>query len=303
MIESESPSEITPKPHTLMVALVLIFVWGIAYTMIGVAVKHISPIWIVSGRCILGAILVTAYMTFKGHRLPSLRDKAWLYYAGLAMTGMVLPFWLISVGQVKVESGISSILVSAMPLMTIVLAHFFVDEALTWRKFIGFVIGFAGIIILFLPDDFSLSLIENWPSQLCILGAALFYAITTVAAKKAPDVPSLVGASMMLIFASVAATLWAVTTGLPQGPIPPIAWAMIVGLAVGSTGIGTILYLYFIKMAGASAMAKVNYFPPLVSVAAGIWLLNEEFEWRIIIALVVILIGVSLTREARKKAN
>ncbi len=77
-----------------------------------------------------------------------------------------------------------------MPLATIVLAHFFVQgEQLSWRKSLGFIIGFAGIIILFLPDNFALELIQNWQSQALIIIGATLYAVNAILIKRAPLYP------------------------------------------------------------------------------------------------------------------
>ena len=58
-------------------ALVLIFIWGSAYTMVGVGVDYITPIWLVTYRLILGSILVTGYVFYKRHTLPKLSDVRW----------------------------------------------------------------------------------------------------------------------------------------------------------------------------------------------------------------------------------
>ncbi|WP_083898989.1 DMT family transporter [Robiginitomaculum antarcticum] len=299
--DSTPVNSVLPVPAFLAAALALIVIWGTAYTMVSVGVDYIPPIWLVSLRCVLGAFLVTVFCYARGYRLPKLTDKRWAVYFGLGITGMVAPFWLLSIGQISVDSGIAAIIVGAMPILTIVLAHFFAHEPLTWRKFTGFVIGFFGIVILFLPEDFSLALISDWKAQALILGAAFFYAVTTVAAKRAPDTSAVVGATIMLISAAITSTAMALYSGIPETMPPAIGWWMAVGLGVGSTAIGTILYLWVVEKSGPSAMAKINYFPPLISVLAGVWLLSEEFTYRAIIALVVILVGVALSRPRRRK--
>ena len=285
----------------LATALTLIIVWGSAFTMIDVAVRSVSPIWLVATRIILGAILVTAYVYMKGLRLPPLSHVIWRWYALLGMTGMVLPFFLVSVGQKTIESGISAILIGAMPLITIILAHFATSEKMTRMKFFGFLIGFSGLIILFIPRDFSLSLISDWKAQSLILLAAFFYAITTVVAKRAPDTNSSLGAAMMLICAAIASTIWALIEGIPATPPEPIAYWMILGLAIGSTGFATILYLNMIDVKGPTIMASINYFVPVASVVFGIWFLGETLTLQKLIAFFVIIAGVATSRIKPKK--
>ena len=290
-------------PMLIAVSFVLVLIWGAAYTMIGVGVKHMSPIWLVAYRLVIGAGLVTGFAFARGQRFPKLSDPRWRWYLMLGITGSVLPFFLISTGQVKVDSGISSIIVGAMPIMTILLAHFFANEPLTPMKMLGFFVGFLGIVILFLPDDFSLALIGDWKSQLLIVGGAVCYAFTTVFAKRAPKTPSAIGASMMLIWAAVIGVIAALVSGIPEQSPAPIGHLMAWGLGIGSTGIATVLYLWVIEKTGPTMLAKINYFTPVVSVIFGIGLLNEAFTWRIVISFIIIVLGILIARMKTRKTN
>ena len=282
-------------PGFLAVAAFLVFIWGTAYTLVGVGVQELSPIWLVAGRTLVATVLVTGVVLAMGKRFPPLKDSRWLWYGLLGQTGVTVPFFLLSEGQTRVDSGLTAIIVGSMPILTVVLAHFFTDEKLNWRKSLGFFVGFAGIVVLFLPDDFTLGLVGEWRHQLLLLGAAFLYAFTTVTAKNAPETDSLVGAAIMLISAMVSANVAALMTGLPQD-VEPWAWWVVLALGVGSTALGTIFYLLVVDRTGPSAMAKINYFPPIVSVAAGVWLLSEPFTWRIVAAFAIIMVGVWLSR-------
>jgi drug/metabolite transporter (DMT)-like permease len=277
-------------------SIALMFIWGTAYTMVSVGVRTVSPIWLVSSRCVIGAVLVTLWALYRGHKFPPLRDSRWRWYGLLGFMGMVLPFWLFSKGQITIDSGLTSIIAGTMPLMTIILSHFFAHEPLSKRKAFGFFIGFCGIAMLFLPDDLSLSLIADWRAQMLLVGAAFCYAVTTVTAKRAPDTPPSLGAAMMLIAAAIMSTIAAVYSGVPDSLPPAQGLWMIAGLGIGSTAIGNILFLYVIKRMGPSTLAKINYFPPIISVAAGVLILGEPFTYKIVLAFVIIVIGLIIAR-------
>lgn len=281
-------------------AALLSLVWGSAFTMTRVAVRDIAPIWLVAMRCSIGSILLISWMHYCGHRFPALKDKRWLWYSWLGFVGMVLPFYLFSKGQIKIDSGLAAILAGTMPLITIILAHFFVNERMTPRKMLGFLIGFLGIVTLFLPKDLSLSLISDWRSQALMVGGAFCYAATTILAKRAPPTPPSVGAAMMVCCASLVAIICALISGVPDAAPHGLTLLMALGLGLGSTGIATIVYLWVLEQSGPSLLAKINYFPPLVSVALGTWLLGEEFTWRLAAAFVMILIGLLVARSGPK---
>ena len=235
------------------------------------------------------------YSWLIGHRLPPLRDVRWIWYAAIAVTGASLPFLLLAIGQKSVDSGLTAILVGTMPLMTILLAHVFTAEKLTRIKLFGFLLGFLGIIILFLPKDLSFSLVSDWKAQLIILLAAFSYAATTIIASRSPETPSPVAASMMLMIGAVLSTIWALISVGPP-PIPEkVALYSAIGLGFGSTGIATITYLWVIDVAGPSVMARINYFIPVCSVILGVIYLQEALDWRIFVALFVIFVGVIIS--------
>jgi len=80
-----------------MAALFLIFVWGSAFNMIEVALDYISVLWLVSYRLIIATLLLVGYVIISGKRFPPLRDKRWLWYIGLGLTGMTI--YSVSAGE------------------------------------------------------------------------------------------------------------------------------------------------------------------------------------------------------------
>ena len=284
------------RPQLIGVSAALILIWGSAFNFVGVGVDHISPDWLVAWRLCVAAVLLTAWTYLTGKALPPVTDRRWLWYGGLGLTGAVIPFLLMAYGQLTVDSGLTAVIVGAMPLITIVLAHFFTHEKLTTWKVLGFFIGFLGVAVLFLPDDFRAGLTQDWVPQLIILSAAFCYAFTTVAAKRAPETPAVVGSAIMMIVAAVAG-LGSASLLDPGGHVPNLAaLVVIIILGLGSTGVATILYLDFVDRAGPSAMARLNYFPPVVSVIFGVWFLSEPFTWKLVAAFVIIVVGMMVSR-------
>ena len=280
---------------------IIVVVWGTAYTMVGHAVKYIDPAWVASFRTFLAAFVLVAYAFLSGNKFPSIKEKVWHWYIALGFLGMAAPFYLIARGQVHVESGMAGILSGFMPLITIVMAHFLVaGERLNVRKTIGFVLGFIGIVILFMPDIESLELASNWRSQLLIVLAAVCYASATIIAKKAPTVKPSVGAAMMAIFGAILSFIFALFSGFPTTVPPASATLAVVGLAVGSTGIANILFLRLIQETGPSFVARINYLVPICAFIAGMIFLSEPFEWRSVVAMVVVISGLAVAGSANK---
>lgn len=291
-----APNTHVSPAYLLSAGAFLVLTWGSAFTLIDVIVRTLDPAWLVAYRLLIGAVLVSGYVKLRGLRFPKLSDVRWRWYSVMGLLGAALPFVLVSTGQRSIDSGLTAILIGAMPLITVVLAHFFAEERLTVWKSLGFLLGFCGLIILFLPKDLSLALVSDWQAQALVLTGATSYAVATIVAARAPETPSAVGGAMLLITACVMAWVWALAVvGPPPLPTPTVL-SCLLALSVGSTAIATIVYLRAIEVAGPSFIAKVNYFVPICSVALGVMFLRETVDWRLFIALIVIIAGLIVSR-------
>lgn len=279
----------------------VVVIWATAYQLMYYAVftGGFPPSLVPVARITLPAIAITTYIFLKGEKLPPISDSRWLWYGLMGFLGMTTPFFLLAKGnEMGVESGMSSILTNGVtPLLVILLAHFFIaGEKLTVRKAIGFIIGFIGVVALFLPSDPDLKLISNWQGQGYILLVACSFAIAAVIAKRAPETSASVGAAIMLITAGLTAILMAVPGGVPQMHFSSTVLLAVFILSIVSTGLSDILYLRIIKMSGPSMIGRINYMVPVFAVLFGMIFLGEDFSWRSIAALMIIITGLLVAR-------
>ena len=80
------------------------------------------------------------------------------------------------------------ILMALMPIATLLLAHWLLEhEPLTWRRFLGVVVGFVGVGLLVGEDLLSDAARGEWPGQVAALLATLSYAFNGVYAKRIPQ--------------------------------------------------------------------------------------------------------------------
>lgn len=305
-MQEQSRTAVNLRLYLTVAAVVLI--WSTAYTLMYYTVYTggFPPAWLPATRICLPAIAITSYLYLSGQRLPALNDKRWLWYGVMGFLGMTAPFYLLAKGnELGVESGLSSILTNGVtPLLTIVLAHMFIaSERLTWRKSFGFIIGFIGVVFLFLPEELSWTLVSNWQAQVVILCVAASFALAAIVAKRAPETTPSVGAAIMLITAGLTALVLALPSGLPGTSFSSGVLLALFTLSILSTGLSDILYLQVIKMSGPSMIAKINYLVPVFAVLSGILFLDEPFSWRSIAAMMIILTGLLVARNDEVKEN
>lgn len=279
--------------------LVLTLLWGSAYAFIKHAVISFSPAALIFVRIGVAAILLTGWTYARGHRLPPLTDKRWLWFGALGLFGNTLPFFLISWGQQTIDASLAGIVIATMPLSTIALAHVFVPgEQMNARRLAGFLLGFAGVVILLGPVALQGLGGAGLLAQLAVLCAAVCYGINAVLARLLPDTaPSMSGAGMLIMGALLALPFGAWDLA-HMDAAPASAWLSLIWLAIGPTALASALLMDVARTAGPSFLATANYMTPIAAVGTGV-LIGEMIGWNALLALTVILGGVWL---ARKKA-
>ena len=275
--------------------------WGSAFMFMKISVASVAPATLVASRVLLAAVVLYIVMRLRGLALPPW-GKRWLAFTALGILGNCLPFFLIAWGQQYIDSALAGILISIMPLATMVLAHFFVaGEHMTPHRALGFAVGFFGIIVLMGPAALA-GFGGQALAEAAVLGGALCYAGNSVLARRTIDADFLVASTAVLIMASVVMLPLAVVIDRPWTETPSIASvAAIVWLGIGPTAFATILYFRLIAAAGPTFMAIVNYLSPIVALLAGILFLNERPGPTAISGLSLILLGIALSRRTHRK--
>lgn len=281
----------------------LVAMWGSSFMFIKLGVATVPTSTLVAARLVLGALILIVVVYLRGSRLPPL-GKVWVYYTILALLGNCIPFTSITWGQQRTDSALAGILMAVMPLATMVLAHLFVKgERMTRNRVIGFILGFAGIVVLMGPSAFDRIAGQSLAtlSQLAILFGALCYAANSVLTRMlVRGADALVGSAAMLLVASVIALPVALFVDKPWqiSSSPSSLWA-ILWLGVGPTAIATVVYFKLIASAGPTFMSLVNYMSPGVAVFLGVVLLGETPGIYAYVALILILLGIAVSQWRR----
>jgi drug/metabolite transporter (DMT)-like permease len=273
----------------------LVFLWGTSFMFISVSVETVDPLSIVFYRVLLGAIVLTMIVYAKGLRLP-LSLLAWSVFMVFGIVGNLLPFFLISWGQQSVNSGVAGMIMAIMPLMTMLLAHYFVEgEDLNRYKIIGFTLGVTGITILLGPvfEGGGRAVL----SGIGIFIAATSYAVNSILVRRLPQYNPIVAGAGMLIAATITLLpIWWLFAPAYSANVSMKSMISVIWLGIGPTGIASVILFTVIKRAGPTFLSTINYMIPVVAFFTGAIILSEPIEWHSILALTTILSGIALTR-------
>ena len=67
----------------------------------------------------------------------------------VGLLNTALPFWLLSWGETRIDSGVASIIQASVPIFIVLIAFgFFHEQRVTGSRLVGVVIGFVGVAVL-----------------------------------------------------------------------------------------------------------------------------------------------------------
>ena len=285
-----------------LLLLTLVGLWGTSFMGINISLRDFTPDQVVVLRLSIGALVLLAFMLIKGKRLPT-DPIAWVHFSIMGLLGNVLPFWFIAQGQLYVTSGMAGLLMAIMPLLTMVLAHFFISgENLNRNKIMGFVFGISGIALILGPTILGAQ--NSLLGCVLILAAASLYATNTIIARRLPTYStSIVSTGVTLCASVIALIIWPSVFEIDWQKVSTLGLYSTLWLGVFPTGLGAVVFFVLIRRAGPTFLSNINYLIPVVAYFSGALVLSESVVWHDMIALVVILLGISVSRRPVKSSQ
>jgi drug/metabolite transporter (DMT)-like permease len=279
--------------------MALTVMWGSSFLFTKIAVSALSMETVVSARLLMAALILVPLMFGLSRQLPRGR-RLWLFFVLIALVGNLLPFSLITWGQRSIDSGLAGILMAVMPLATLALAHLFVPgERLTAYRIGGFLLGFAGVVVLIGPEALLAIGGDQGPllPMLAVLCGALCYGVSAILARLRPASDAVSTAAAVTALAA----LMSLPAGIGAGGVDvmtlpgPVVGALLF-LGVLSTAVSLIVYFRLIQTAGPSFTSQLNYLIPVWAVGIGVLFLGEQPTFTHLAALGLILGGILLSR-------
>ncbi|WP_114087233.1 DMT family transporter [Thalassospira profundimaris] len=274
--------------------ILLALMWGSSFAFIKLGVHAYSPLVVAAGRITLGAVVLWGIVLLRRGGLPKGRRALGAAFM-CGLLGNAIPFFLISMGETRINAGLAAVLMSVVPLTTVILGHLFTDdEKLTVGKVMGLVLGTCGVVVLVGPETLS-GLGGDLPYQLAVLTAAVCYAVSSLVARHLRDQPRAGSAALILTFASLTISPVALLVDRPW----TMTWSAQGALAIAylgavPTGLAMFVLLVMVARTGAGFLAFNNYLVPAVGIIVSLAVLGEVPAPSTLIAMVIILAGIAV---------
>jgi drug/metabolite transporter (DMT)-like permease len=281
----------------LLISLGLI--WGSSFFNIKIASNSYDPFTLALVRVVFASIPLLLICHFKRVKIEAFTNN-WKIYALIGMFNIVIPFTLISVATAEINSYLAAILMSTTPISGSILAHFFTkNEKITFYKSIGIIIGFSGVVFLFL-DNLIINKSNFIYALITIIGST-FYSIGGILTLKIRDKGN--------ENVTTSTTLWAVIFLIPLSFIIESPWnstptiestISLLYLGIVATGAAWLIRFRILTVNGLVFQTQVAYLIPIFGVFFGYFIMNEIITWRVVISLMIIIFGIYIVKKNNK---
>lgn len=283
------------RPWLLPAAFILLgLIWGSSFLWIKIGVEEMDPATLVAYRISIGAVAMLIYLRLSGEWLPwNARELAPM--AVLGMVATALPFFLITWGEVYIDSGTAAVLNSLTPIFSLILAGLILrTESVTLIRVVGLVTGFAGAALL-ASREFALrgDLLALFGTG-AVAVAAISYAVGASVSKAMVHGTSRnVVAAGNLTFGAVYIWIFTLLTGSSLA-LPTQVDTIIALLWLGLLGsfLAFVLLYFLIAHLEATVATMVTYLFPVVGVTLGVIFLNELLDARLAIGTGLVVLGI-----------
>lgn len=300
------------RNRNLLLLLLLAVLWGPSFVFIKIAVLEIPPLTLVAIRLSLAAVFLYGMLRLNRKKLPG-GWEFWKKFVFMGFFANALPFVLFSFGEQHADSGAAAILNGTTPIFTVILAHFLIsDERINLNRILGVLVGFSGILVIFLPDLLRIFRGEGFGGSTQYLGLLAFvvasfsYGIAMVFGRlNLRGLPPLVGPTAQLICSATMIVPLSLIVDRPFTISPSLpALLSAATLGIFGTAFAYLIYYRLVDSAGATFISLVTYLLPPIGLVLGMIFLDEEPLWFSFAGMLLILAGVMIVNQVgRRKAK
>lgn len=291
---------------TELLLLLVVCIWGLNFIFMKWVFRELSPLAFNAVRMTIAALALGGLWAWRERselRMP-LRD--WLKFWGLGLLGNVCYQVLFVTGLDLTTSGVSSLLISTIPLWVALLAALGRVEVITGKTWLGIVIAFAGIVLVTLGTparDQNHQILAKDPvlGNALTLVAALCWAGYTVLQRSVLERYSPLRISGLGLLLGVPG-LWVFSSEAVRqqdwGTLSLEAWGIIFYAGLISIALAYLIWSLGVQRLGSARTAIFNNLVPVLTFALAFFLLGEPITVTQIVGGAVVLIGVFQTTRA-----
>lgn len=260
------------------------------------SVGQFTPLTYIGLRFLIASLCYVAIYSLSPKRHFPKDRNVWRHAPVLGVFSTAIPMTLIVSSLQYQSSGVTALLLTAGPALTVIMAHFALqDERLTPRKIIGVGLAVGGAVLLVILGESGLPDVSraNPLGYIMVLTAIVIASVMTIYARKyMRDLNAFdVGSVRMWTAGVVLMPISLLAAGLDLSNVTRQGYLALLYAALIGTFAGMLLAFYNVKRFGATASAMTSNLIPVVAIIGGAFLLGETITTGMMGGMVLILSG------------
>lgn len=263
----------------------------------------ISPLTVTFFRMIGGAVLFWVTSLFVKNEKMSPKDIVKLFFA--ALFGLVFNQYPFLYGLSLTSPIDASLVITLLPIVTMLLASIIIKEPITWLKTIGVIVGASGALMLILSST-SGGVSGNFRGDIIILGSTFSFALYLTLFKELISKYSPIHTMKWMFLFGTLMTLPISFKPLMQTDFASFDFTVylkILYIVVFATFLSYILIAVGQKTLRPTTLSMYNYLQPVVASLVTVVIGMDKFSYMNVFSALLVFSGVYIVTQSKSKVQ
>jgi drug/metabolite transporter (DMT)-like permease len=279
--------------------VLLSLVWGSSFILIKKGLLELSAEQVGALRMVAASTFVTPIAIA---RLKRVKKKHIWPLISVGFTGSLLPSFLFSIAQTKIDSSTAGVMNALTPLWVIILGALMFRIPVKFRTTFGLLIGFLGTAVLVLGGAGG-SIVVNLYALFVVAATVCYGFNLNVNKYRLPDLDALTITSVSIGMVGPVALVYLFSIARIQDTFTYetpmlVSIASVVFLGIVGTALALLMFNKLVQATSTVFTSSVTYLIPIVAIFWGVWD-GERISTYQYLGMALILLGVYIANRSR----
>ncbi|WP_342599404.1 DMT family transporter [Psychrobacillus sp. FSL H8-0483] len=279
---------------SIIYLLFLSLLWGSAFLWTKELLSYFEPPTIVFFRCLFGLVALLPFVLLKKNRL---KVKIRPFFLLVLALGAAIPWNIMAFSLQGLDTSLSGILNATTPLFALIFSIFILKTKPSWNQTTSLLIGFVAVTVLMIFSGKAAGIQFSIFHALLMFAVTMSYALNSIWIKKYyTNIPAVLLGFLTLLISAVINGVISIFME-PQAYAHLGTWDTIIPLLILgclSSGLGNVIFYHIVSSGGPLLALMVTFIVPFITIALGIFFLQEPFHLGIAIGLPLMIISLIL---------
>ena len=302
-IKSSNKFSNLAKWQFALLMTLMVTVWALAFPLIKTGLKELSFINLTIMRFLFVCITLATILVLKSSKFSKLHKKDILPIFILGFFGVMVYHIGLNYGEQFISPGAASLIIATIPIIIVILAAVFLKEKITWKKILGVLLAFGGVLIISMWGRPEATIEINYISgAIAVLIAAIMGAFYTIAGKKLLERYTALSLTVYAMLFGSLGLIPLISTSLfnEVATLSTDAWFAIIFLGLFSTVIGYLLWYLALEIKTASELSVYLYAIPVLSTIVSYFWFDDKITIMFVLGGALVIIGLAIVNMKNK---